>query len=370
MNSDSRPKYWEKTRLNNLVRHAVNKRFYARLYTGGKEVWRSLKTTHFSIAEAKLAELQKEHRKTRHNEVDPGNAKMTFGQVAGLHVKRLEERPTIKGGTKKYWREIHAAVLKSWPELSGKEVRRITPDACHNWANRYAKAVSDNRYNNSVSFLRHVFDLAIELSVIPSNPAASVERVAVRGKKLHLPSLAQFVAFIEEMRRGGARDSRHCADLAEGLAYTGMRIGEAGEVVRGDVDLKRDQFRVAGDPEEATKNGEVRYVPLIPQARALFERMLAERPDADRTAKLFEVSACQRAMNRAAAKIGMARVTHHDLRHFFATVCIESGVDIPTVSRWLGHKDGGVLAMKTYGHLRNEHSIAQAKKVSFVPAAA
>jgi hypothetical protein len=29
------------------------------------------------------------------------------------------------------------------------------------------------------------------------------------------------------------------------------------------------------------------------------------------------------------------------------TRCIESGIDIPTVSRWLGHQDGGVLAMKT-----------------------
>src|SRR5439155_26118463 len=65
--------------------------------------------------------------------------------------------------------------------------------------------------------------------------------------------------------------------------------------------------------------------------------------------------------------IGADRITHHDLRHLFATRCIESGVDIPTVSRWLGHKDGGTLAMKTYGHLRREHSIAQAQKVSFAP---
>jgi integrase len=53
------------------------------------------------------------------------------------------------------------------------------------------------------------------------------------------------------------------------------------------------------------------------------------------------------------------------LRHLFATRCIESGVDIPTVSRWLGHKDGGALAMKTYGHLRDEHSQAMAAKVAF-----
>jgi hypothetical protein len=44
---------------------------------------------------------------------------------------------------------------------------------------------------------------------------------------------------------------------------------------------------------------------------------------------------------------------------------IESGVDIPTVARWLGHKDGGALAMKTYGHLRNEHSQQMAQKVKF-----
>ena len=66
-------------------------------------------------------------------------------------------------------------------------------------------------------------------------------------------------------------------------------------------------------------------------------------------------------MDRACEKVGAERITHHDLRHLFATRCIESGVDIPTVSRWLGHKDGGALAMKTYGHLRREHSIAQAQ---------
>jgi hypothetical protein len=49
----------------------------------------------------------------------------------------------------------------------------------------------------------------------------------------------------------------------------------------------------------------------------------------------------------------------------FATRCIESGVDIPTVSRWLGHKDGGALAMKVYGHLRDSHSVNMAQRVIF-----
>ena len=56
---------------------------------------------------------------------------------------------------------------------------------------------------------------------------------------------------------------------------------------------------------------------------------------------------------------------HHEFRHLLATRVAESGLDIPTASRWLGHQDGGALCMKTYGHLRDEHSTNEAMKVSF-----
>ncbi|PYL08595.1 MAG: hypothetical protein DME33_06845 [Verrucomicrobia bacterium] len=132
--------------------------------------------------------------------------------------------------------------------------------------------------------------------------------------------------------------------------------------------FERSETVVRGDPETATKNWEVRRVPMIPEARALFERMRAEQRDQPLEAKVFRVRECQKALDRACKKVGTGRITHHDLRHLFATRCIESGVDIPTVSRWLGHKDGGALAMKTYGHLRREHRLAQAQRVTFAPA--
>ena len=77
------------------------------------------------------------------------------------------------------------------------------------------------------------------------------------------------------------------------------------------------------------------------------------------------VREAQKSIDSACIEIKITRITHHDLRHLFATRCIEAGVDIPTVARWMGHKDGGALAMKTYGHLRNEHSQAMAAKVKF-----
>jgi len=165
MSADPSPKYWTKTRLNNLVRHA-NGRYYARLYRDGKEIWKSLKTSHFGIAEGKLVRLQREHRASRGKVINPGNAKMTFGQGAALHIQRVNESVTLKRRTKAYWGEILAAVLKSWPNLSAKEIRRITVESCRAWAASYASQVSGHRYNNSIALIRHVFDLAIESSVI------------------------------------------------------------------------------------------------------------------------------------------------------------------------------------------------------------
>ena len=45
-------------------------------------------------------------------------------------------------------------------------------------------------------------------------------------------------------------------------------------------------------------------------------------------------------------------------------ICLGRDI-LPTVSRWLGHKDGGALAKKAYGHLRDQHSVAMAQKVTF-----
>lgn len=363
-------KRWEKTRLQNLVRNQPSGRYYARLYLEGKEVWKSLKTSHFSVAESRLAGLLKEHRENRKKEIDSSNAKMTFGDAAVLYMQRMEGDPSLKRLTRTYWRAINASLLNSWPELSNTEVRRITPTACREWSAQHSRQFSATRYNGAVSHLRRVLAVAIENGVLYANPAAAISRKPIRSKQLELPTLAQFSAFIVEMQAGHSRDSLNCANLAQGLAFTGCRIAEAAQLAWCDVDFIKGEILVKGDPTERTKNGEIRRVPMIPSARKLFERMRDDRPNEGEDAKVFAVERCQKSMNRAAKKIGMARVTHHDLRHFFATVCIESGVDIPTVSRWLGHKDGGALAMRTYGHLRREHSVAQAQKVSFAPVSA
>jgi integrase len=118
------------------------------------------------------------------------------------------------------------------------------------------------------------------------------------------------------------------------------------------------------------KNGASRHIPLLEPMKDLLRRIKEKerwfRSERRRDGGyILSVAECEEALTNACSKANAHRITHHDLRHLFATRCIESGVDIPTVSRWLGHKDGGALAMRTYGHLRDEHSQAMAAKVSF-----
>lgn len=361
-------KTWQKTRKPNLLRHKSG-RYYARAFAGGKEVWQSLKTSRYSVAQAKLAEFLAEHRDRVTNGNGEVSAKMTFREALKIHQQNQADDVTIKPTTRHYWNQIFVALLKSWPGLADREVRRVTKTDCKEWARAYRKKVSPTRYNNTVSGLRHVFEVAKDAGIIYRNPAEKLERLRVRAKQLTLPSGDQFLQLVDAVEHAGAWCSRDCADFLRGLAFTGCRKGEANQITWRGVDFDAGEIVVRGDAETGTKNWELRRVPLIPDARALFERMRTERADEPLDAKVFAVRECQKAIDRACKKVAADRITHHDLRHLFATRCIESGVDIPTVSRWLGHKDGGALAMKTYGHLRREHSIAQAQRVNFAPVA-
>src|SRR4030095_15725861 len=153
----------------------------------------------------------------------------------------------------------------------------------------YAKKASPTRYNNTVSVLRHILNVAVEAGVVYSNAAAAVKRVPVRGKEIALPTIEKFNALIAEMRAGHSRDSINCADFAAGLAFTGCRVGEVREIAWRDVDFEAGEIVVRGDAKTGTKNWELRRVPLIPDARALFQRIRGEHPGESLDAKVFLV---------------------------------------------------------------------------------
>ena len=88
-------KTWQRTRKPNLLRHKSGS-YYARAFAGGKEVWQSLKTSHYSVAQAKLAEFLKEHRERVSDGNGEVSAKMTFGEALRIHQQNQADDVTLK----------------------------------------------------------------------------------------------------------------------------------------------------------------------------------------------------------------------------------------------------------------------------------
>ena len=349
------------------MRYAPSGTYFARFKVGGKLIRKSLKTKVFSVAELRLPDEIKEHRKLHEARKNVVNGKMAVGEAVQIYKESLDANPQLKPRSKAYYRLMLDFIERSWPRLFETDIREVSDRDCQSWIQRYKSRYAPSVVNNSIGVLRAVFAEAVSVGARFGNPASSLKRMKLKKKMLRLPTRAQFLEFVTTIGSGGSRDSKNCADLVRLLAYSGMRVGESKFVTWADVDFAGNRLHVHGNPETGTKNSESRAIPMIPELHKMLEQLRAERPTEPRSTQVMRIHECQKSMDRAAKIVGMDRITHHDLRHLFATISIESGVDIPTVSRWLGHKDGGALCMKTYGHLRDEHSKAQAQRVKFGP---
>jgi hypothetical protein len=48
----------------------------------------------------------------------------------------------------------------------------------------------------------------------------------------------------------------------------------------------------------------------------------------------------------------------------FITRCLEKGIDVQTIARWQGHRDGGKLILDTYGHVTAAHTDRMAQMLT------
>jgi integrase len=353
------------TAVQHLYRREPIGIYYARLYAGGRNKWISLNTKSFSVAKIEVSKRLQTHYMTADAEARTRHGKASVGDLAKIYLQEVELDGSIKASTKEYRGKTVKYLFKSWPALSSKAPNRVPEIECRHWAADYRGKFSETLFNNTLDTLRHLFELAIKYGLIARNPAAGIEKVKVSQKKLELPSGDKFKQIVELIRSSGSATSAGCGDLVEFLTYSGLRATEAANVHWRDIDLERGRMYVAPG-----KTGQARYVPLLDPMRDLLSRIQAtprwyRSLHRRKGGYILSVIECEKALTSACKKADVHRLTRHDLRHLFATRCIESGVDIPTVSRWLGHKDGGALAMKTYGHLRDDHSQAIAAKVSF-----
>jgi integrase len=360
----------------NLLQYVSTGKYFGRVKINGKVFRESLNTDVFTTAKLLLGDFLKKKQKSAARPVMG-----TFGEARAHYEAQIAADHTLKDGSKLYRQNTIKALLRTWPSLDAKHPSKITEAECREWAGQFSEKYDAQFFNNTLSTLRHILERAGVGH--DENPALKIKRLGVQQKELKLPEPQQFEEMLRLIETSGAGQAKHCADLVRFLAYSGCRISEARQVTWSNIDMQRGEIKIHTSKRSRTSNAsQTRHVPMIPAMRELLERLQQDRKPqpGDRVCVLGE---CEKALTTACGMkngvrltrkrrgkvvelgIGIERITHHDLRHLFATRCIESGVDIPTVSRWLGHSDGGALAMKTYGHLRREHSTAMAQRVAF-----
>ncbi len=123
--------------------------------------------------------------------------------------------------------------------------------------------------------------------------------------------------------------------------------------------------------EGDTRNRSVRRVDFNPALATLLQDMLSRRapdsrwlfPSPQRGKQDIHSQTFRESLKLARAAAKLEKFGHHDCRHFFISMAVMAGIDNLTIARWVGHRDGGVLIGKIYGHLTDEHTHRQAQKL-------
>jgi integrase len=243
-------------------------------------------------------------------------------------------------------------------------VRSISKTQVEGWASHRAKLRAARTCNIERETLIQILDYAVRERLTLENPAHVIPRRKQPKPQIIIPSKSQFKTLVEQIRQRDVR-ATEAANLCELLGYSGCRLAEATAMQWGDVNFELNSFVVTGG-ETGTKNHEARTVPLF----APLERLLLTMRDAlpqpsQPTNKISSIISAKKAIASACKKANLPHFTHHSLRHFFCSNAIEAGIDFKVIAGWLGHKDGGVFVANTYGHLRDEHSAAVAKRMTF-----
>lgn len=331
--------------------------------------------TAVQLAEARIVAFRKLHQNRSAITVKPGN--VTFADAVNRFKEILqaqEEKGERDDKTVTSNVNYLAALCETWQEKHGEDFlalnpKKITSKDVEEWhtffktkaipRNQKSKGVPgySNAYTNKVvSVFRRLFEIVIkELNPSVTNHAAALSWLSVQENDPQLPCDQKW-AELKALLRSGNRGNKWtplAADLIEALEYTGCRITELTLFERSWVDLANWSVTI---PSLAVKGRlgqkKGRTIGIIPQARELFTRLYKQADP--QTNRLFKVKKAYRTLQGACREVGISNLSHHGIRKLFSTRCIEAGIAPAVVAEWLGHRDGGKLALRVYTRVRSE----------------
>jgi integrase len=335
-----------------LYRHTHNNIYYFKGQIEHKQFTRSLGTSDRKWAERKIADFRRERE-----HLVPSADKMALAcrcvEACECDTLINRYRPRFaarKEHTRLNKERILDRIKHDWPQLEpGTAISKIRPSDCERWLAGYAY-LSASTYNDHLWLLKDLFAFAVDDRLLESSPAAKLKARKREDPERLTPTFEQFEAIIHSVRvqqfnGHGAADS---GDFLEFMGLAGLGQAETSALTRGDVHFKANQISVL-----RRKTSKRFSVPIFPQVRLLLEKLCAGKAHNE---KLFKIADAKKALSAACKRLNLPAFSQRSLRRMFISQAIEHGVDVKVIAEWQGHRDGGVLILKTYSHVRAAHS--------------
>ncbi len=147
---------------------------------------------------------------------------------------------------------------------------------------------------------------------------------------------------------------------------TGLRKGELVALLWSDLDEQsmtlnvcKQAVRVKGGGVKVTRpktETSIRRISLSQETIDVLKAEHAKHPELEimfpspKTLGMYYPDSVTAIHNKILKSAGLPHIRLHDLRHTFATLALQNGVDVKTVSSILGHYDAG-FTLRTYTHV-------------------
>ena len=287
-------------------------------------------------------ETAKLHRGTW---TDPKTARTTVSEWAATWYAGFQGRPSTR-------RTTRAALARIEAEFGHLSLMAVRPSQVRAWlAKLKAEGLSDGYIRNLHGKLAQLLADAVHDGLIPKSPCSRRTAPAAGGQR-------PFVATTKQVWTLYAAMPPHLRVAVLLGACAGLRAGEACGLRPRDVDFEAQMIRPSVQwPCEPLKT-EISYT-AVPVPQALLDELLphmAQWPGDTVLVTLagaqLSPNALQRAIRSVVAAVpGLPEGFHfHDLRHYYASLLIASGVDVKIVQARVRHGNAATT-LDVYGHL-------------------
>ena len=216
-------------------------------------------------------------------------------------------------------------------------------------------------------------DFARSQKLIAVNPTDGCALPKLEHRDMKTLPVEQLASFLREAKESGVFEMYYI-ELVTGLRR-GELLGlkwEDLDLAQGTLRVQRQVARINGEVVEAplkTKNS-YRTISLGADAVGILKEQRkkcggSEYVFPSPTGGPISPDSVLQMLHRVLKRAGLPKVRFHDLRHTFATVALQNGVDIKTVSGMLGHYSAG-FTLDTYAHVTTAAQREAAKTMGSV----